>query len=100
MPKEALTKLIDYREYGFTEQDLDREFRIEQSYKSSILAQKSLWKLRDVIEAYRIAYCGKIGVEFNHIPETEIRDWIRVNFEGIQYNRLDIDEKLNLYDRL
>jgi len=56
--------------------------------------------LRDVIAAYKSAYCSKIGVEFNHIPEQEIQDWIRLNFEGIQFNRLNDKEKLHLYDRL
>lgn len=35
-----------------------------------------------------------------HIPEREIQDWIRVNFEGIQFNRLTDNEKVHLYDRL
>ena len=76
-------KRLDFKTSGFTELDLDREFHIELSYKSSILAQKKTWKLRDVIAAYQNAYCGKIGVEFTHIPEKEICDWIRINFEGI-----------------
>ena len=29
---------LDYREYGFTEADLDREFNIELAHKSSIMA--------------------------------------------------------------
>ena len=35
-----------------------------------------------------------------HIPEREIQDWIRVNFEGIQFNRMTDKEKVHLYDRL
>jgi len=42
-------KLLDYKEYGFTEADLEREFYIEIGHKSSILAQKKIWKLKDVI---------------------------------------------------
>jgi 2-oxoglutarate dehydrogenase E1 component len=99
-PQADLLKLLDYREYGFTEADLDREFYIEIGHKSSILAQKKIWKLKDVIQAYKTAYCGKVGVEFSHIPDREICDWIRVNFEGIQFNRMTDDEKIHLYDRL
>jgi 2-oxoglutarate dehydrogenase E1 component len=97
---EELRSRLDYKEYGFTEQDLDREFTISLSHGSSILAQKRVWKLRDVIEAYRTAYCGKIGVEFKHIPERDVCDWIRMNFEGIQYNKMNDKEKLDLYTRL
>lgn len=61
---DVLRSRLDYRTYGFTEADLDREFHIQLSHKSTILAQKSHWKLRDVIEAYKTAYCGKVGVEF------------------------------------
>jgi len=82
-PQGPLLALLDYKEYGFTEADLDREFYIEVSHKSGILAQKKIWKLKDIIAAYKTAYCGKIGVEFMHIPEKEVCDWIRVNFEGI-----------------
>ena len=99
-PQAELLKLLDYKEYGFTEADLEREFFIEIGHKSSILAKKKVWKLKDVIEAYKTAYCGKVGVEFSHIPDREICDWIRVNFEGIQYNRMTDAEKIHLYDRL
>ena len=37
-PHADLLKQLDYREYGFTEQDLEREFYIEIGHKSSILA--------------------------------------------------------------
>lgn len=64
------------------------------------MGQKKNWKLHEIIKAYQTAYCRKVGVEFSHIPERDICDWIRVNFEGIQYNRMSDDEKLHLYDRL
>ena len=83
VPSNDLKNRLDYRHYGFTEEDLDREFHITLPHKSSILQQKKVWKLRDVIAAYKTAYCGKVGVEFSHIADSEICDWIRVNFEGI-----------------
>lgn len=48
-PHEDFLKQLDYKEYGFTEQDLEREFYIEIGHKSSILAKKKIWKLKDVI---------------------------------------------------
>jgi 2-oxoglutarate dehydrogenase E1 component len=98
--KGPILNQLDYKHYGFTEADLEREFLIEYDHKSQILQQKKLWKLKDVIEAYRSSYCSKIGVEFTHIPESDICDWIRLNFEGIQFNKMSDKEKIHLYDRL
>jgi len=35
-----------------------------------------------------------------HIPDREICDWIRLNFEGIQFNKLSEPEKIDLFTRL
>lgn len=56
--------------------------------------------MRDLLEAYKTAYCSKIGVEFMHIPDREICNWIRTNFEGIQFNRLKKEDHIHLYERL
>ena len=64
---DSLLAQLDYKAYGFAEADLEREFYIELNHKSTILQQKKIWKLKDIIEAYKTAYCSKIGVEFTHI---------------------------------
>jgi 2-oxoglutarate dehydrogenase complex dehydrogenase (E1) component-like enzyme len=64
VPQDSLVEQLSYKNYGFTEADLEREFYIEMPHQSSILQQKKLWKLKDVIAAYKDAYCNKIGVEF------------------------------------
>ena len=97
---DSLLAQLDYKAYGFVEADLEREFFIELNHKSTILQQKKVWKLKEIIEAYRTAYCSKIGVEFMHIQEKDVCDWIRINFEGIQYKKLNDKEKIHLYDRL
>jgi 2-oxoglutarate dehydrogenase E1 component len=46
------------------------------------------------------AYCGKIGVEFMHMPSRSQCTWIRNKFELKQYNPIENDRKVLLLDRL
>ena len=62
---------------------MDRELSVSMPYNSSISQRKPRWKLRDLIQAYRDAYCGNIGVQFMHIQERDVCDWIREKFESI-----------------
>ena len=66
-PDDKLLSLLDPMSYGFSESDLDREFSIQMPFGSTIVQRKQKWVLRDLIEAYRQAYCGKVGVQFMHI---------------------------------
>jgi len=80
-----LTKLLDFHHYGFTEADLEREFYLDVPELGGILRKKKNWKLKDLIEAYKKAYCGKIGVEYMHISDRDTCNWIRDAFEGLQF---------------
>ena len=75
--------MLDPSHYGFTESDMERELSVSMPYNSSISQRKPRWKLRDLIQAYRDAYCGNIGVQFMHIQERDVCDWIREKFESI-----------------
>ena len=80
-PSKALTSLVDYKIYGFTESDLEREFYIDAPELHGVLSKKKNWKLQELISAYKNAYCQKIGVEFMHIPDRERCNYIRDKFE-------------------
>jgi 2-oxoglutarate dehydrogenase E1 component len=63
--------LLDYKYYGLTEADLDKDFHIDLPMWNGILSRKKTFKLREIIDQLRTAYCGKIGVEYMHIPQRE-----------------------------
>ena len=61
--------MVDHKSYGFTDADLDREFYVDAPELAGLLRRKKQWKLRELIDSYKNAYCQKIGVEFMHIPD-------------------------------
>src|SRR5690606_15096770 len=73
-------KNLDYKEYGLTEQDLDKEFIIKTENLSGILAENKPLKLRYIIERLQKAYCSTIGVEFMFNPSRDVCNFIREKF--------------------
>ena len=62
-PSDELLSLLDPLHYGFTDEDMKREFSIRTAAGgSTIMQRKPKWVLKDLINAYSEAYCGKIGV--------------------------------------
>ncbi len=39
-------------------------------------------KLREIIEALRATYCGHVGVEYTHIQDVEVRQWLQEKMES------------------
>ena len=66
---------LDYRTYGFTEADLDREIFI-----NNVLGRERA-TLREIVRLLRETYCGAIGVEYMHIQVPAERQWIQQRFE-------------------
>jgi 2-oxoglutarate dehydrogenase E1 component len=71
---------LDYRNWGFTEADLDREIFVD-----NVLGRERA-SLREIVAILRRTYCDKIGVEYMHIQTPEERAWIQRKFET-QENR-------------
>jgi 2-oxoglutarate dehydrogenase E1 component len=69
---------LDYRNYGFSETDLDREIFINN------LLGRERATLREILAILRDTYCGKIGVEYMHIQDPAERAWIQEKFEKRQ----------------
>lgn len=67
---------LDYRTYGFSEEDLDKEIFLD----GSLGIEKA--SLREIISILKQTYCGNIGVEFMHIQYPEQKSWIQRRFEA------------------
>jgi 2-oxoglutarate dehydrogenase E1 component len=67
-------ELLDLAAFGLSAADLDREF-----YHRLVDPPHST--LRELIAILRETYCRKIGVEYMHIRNTEIRKWLQERME-------------------
>ncbi|MCA1939566.1 MAG: 2-oxoglutarate dehydrogenase E1 component [Caenispirillum bisanense] len=67
---------LDYKTYGFTEKDLDREIFID-----NVLGLETA-KLRVILDVVQQTYCGSVGVEFMHIQDPEQKAWIQRRMES------------------
>ena len=69
---------LDPRSYGLSEQDMDTPFFVD------ILKSTERRPLRQIIADLHAIYCGSTGYEYNHIVDTEIREWIQSRVESAQ----------------
>jgi len=84
---------IDPAYYGLSEADMRREVSAETMPGARTLGS--------VIERLRNTYCRSIGVQFMHIDELSVREWLQRRMEGSQ-NRLALsrDEQLRILTKL
>jgi len=64
------------------------------------LNTKTQWTLRELRDELKKAYCGKIGLEYMHIPDRDECNWLRNKFELRHITELPREEKKLLLDRL
>lgn len=67
--------LLSLRELGFSEKDLDL------IVASKFFRGGEQMRLRELIALLQNIYCGSIGVEFMHIQNPRVRNWIRDRLE-------------------
>lgn len=68
--------LLSLRELGFNDKDLDLVV------SSKFFRGGEKMRLRDMISALRATYCDTIGVEFMHIQNPRVRNWVRERIEA------------------
>ncbi len=66
---------LELKTFGFTDEDLEREAATQFFHDGQAI------KLRDLETALKTTYSGKIGFEFMHIHNTQVRNWIRRRIE-------------------
>jgi 2-oxoglutarate dehydrogenase E1 component len=86
---------LDFKSYGFTDADLDRTF------SCGSLCPRGVLPLREILNRLRATYCRTIGVQFMHIDDPNVRQWLEQRMESTQ-NRLALsrDEQLRILTRL
>ncbi len=94
LPRPELPEL-DPKSYGFTDADLDRSFSTDTIEGTQVMT------LRRIIERLRNTYCRSIGVQFMHMDDLAVRQWLQVRMEGSE-NRLALNrkEQLRILNRL
>ena len=80
--------------FGFTERDLERPVR-------DPIAGGALATLRQILDRLRRTYCGSVGVQFLHIEDTGIREWLQERMESAQ-NRAPLgrEDQVRILERL
>ena len=66
---------LDPEFYGFTEADMDRPFSTDTIHGPDVLT------LRQIIERLRNTYCRSIGVQFMHMDDLGVRQWLQDRME-------------------
>ncbi len=81
--------------HGLSEADLDREF------SATTIGGPGTQSLREIVARLRTTYCRSIGVQFMHIDDLEVRDWLAERMERTE-NRLELSraEQLRILRRL
>ena len=93
-PRPALPEL-DPSYYGLSESDLDLPVSTHEVQGPDVRT------VRATIESLRETYCRSIGVQFMHIDELAVREWLQSRMEGSR-NRLKLtrSEQLRILTRL
>lgn len=94
-PRKNRNARLELSEYGLEESDLERTF-----WCANLLGLGTC-KLKDIITHLKRIYCYKIGLEYMHSNNTEIRRWVREKFENEAHTiDLPIEQKKRILHKL
>ncbi len=86
---------LDPEHYGLTDADLDRVFSTDTIRGPAVLP------LRRIIDRLRNTYCRSIGVQFMHIDDVQVRQWLQDRMEETENHiTLRHEEQVRILKRL
>ena len=87
---------LDPAYYRLTEADLDRPF-----YSESMIGVGRTTSLRQIVARLHNTYCRSIGVQFMHIDDLSVREWLQRRMEIVE-NRIGLsrEQQLRILTRL
>ena len=86
---------LDYKSYGVTDDDLDKEIFID----GSLGLEKA--PLKEIIKILKETYSSSIGVEFLHMQSPEQKQWVQERIEEVRNKTIFTTEgKKAIYNRL
>jgi 2-oxoglutarate dehydrogenase E1 component len=86
---------LDPRHFGFTEADLNRRF------STVSLGGEDVKSLGEILTQLHNTYCRFIGVQYMHIDDIAVREWLQERMESTQ-NRVELShaEQIRILSRL
>ncbi len=86
---------LSIESFGFSEADLDKTIFINY-----YLGLESA-TLREIVDTCRRIYCGKIGLEYQHIQNADEKRWLQERFEsGLAHQPLSTFERMETFEQL
>src|SRR5690606_39024556 len=80
---------LDPEFYSLTPEDLDRKFSSRTIFGAEALT------LREILTRLRNTYCRSIGVQFMHIDDLTVKNWLQDRMEGSE-NRIQLSREEQL----
>lgn len=77
---------LDPRYYGLTDEDLER------TYSTATIFGAERMSLREILAKLRNTYCRSIGVQFMHIDDASVKNWLTERMEGSE-NRVTLSRR-------
>ena len=68
---------------------------MDRSFSTDTIEGPQSMSLRQIIKRLRNTYCRSIGVQFMHMDDLRVRQWLQVRMEGSE-NRIQLDRRQQL----